>query len=74
VCVVIDVRLPSQLNCTTPARPQDLESKNLVDTLTVETPALGPVPVAISLAWSADGQTLFVGYTDNKIRVFQVSA
>lgn len=27
----------------------------------------------ISMAWSADGQTLFAGYTDNKIRVWQVS-
>jgi guanine nucleotide-binding protein subunit beta-2-like 1 protein len=29
-------------------------------------------PEAISLAWSADGQNLFAGYTDNKIRVWQV--
>ena len=27
----------------------------------------------ISLAWSADGQTLFAGYTDSLIRVWQVS-
>ena len=26
----------------------------------------------LSLAWSADGQTLFAGYTDNVIRVWQV--
>jgi guanine nucleotide-binding protein subunit beta-2-like 1 protein len=25
-----------------------------------------------SLAWSADGQTLFAGYTDKQIRVFEV--
>jgi guanine nucleotide-binding protein subunit beta-2-like 1 protein len=25
-----------------------------------------------SLAWSADGQTLFAGFTDNQIRVFEV--
>ena len=29
-------------------------------------------PHAISLAWSADGQNLFAGYTDNVIRVWQV--
>ncbi len=51
----------------------DLESKNVVDTLTIETPANGPVPKVISLAWSADGQTLFAGYTDNAIRVWTVS-
>lgn len=28
----------------------------------------------MSLAWSADGQTLFAGYTDNLIRVFDVVA
>uniref|UniRef100_A0A914RTC1 Small ribosomal subunit protein RACK1 n=1 Tax=Parascaris equorum TaxID=6256 RepID=A0A914RTC1_PAREQ len=31
------------------------------------------VPQCISLAWSADGQTLYAGYTDNVIRVWQVS-
>jgi guanine nucleotide-binding protein subunit beta-2-like 1 protein len=30
-------------------------------------------PQCISLAWSADGTTLFSGYTDNKIRVWQVT-
>jgi guanine nucleotide-binding protein subunit beta-2-like 1 protein len=25
-----------------------------------------------SLAWSADGQTLFAGFTDKQIRVFEV--
>jgi guanine nucleotide-binding protein subunit beta-2-like 1 protein len=29
-------------------------------------------PHAISLAWSADGDTLFAGYTDCKIRVFSI--
>ena len=29
-------------------------------------------PQVTSLAWSADGQTLFAGYTDNLIRVWQV--
>lgn len=30
-------------------------------------------PQCLSLAWSTDGQTLFAGYSDNKIRVWQVS-
>ena len=33
------------------------------------------VPIqCISLAWSADGATLFAGYTDNVIRVYTVSS
>jgi len=53
----------------------DLESKVCVDEFV---PSLPPrskkaVPIqCISLAWSADGQTLFAGYTDNIIRVWQV--
>lgn len=31
------------------------------------------LPQCLSLAWSTDGQTLFAGYSDNKIRVWQVS-
>uniref|UniRef100_UPI004072FDBA Receptor of activated protein C kinase 1 n=1 Tax=Mus musculus TaxID=10090 RepID=UPI004072FDBA len=30
-------------------------------------------PSCTSLAWSADGQTLFAGYTDNLVRVWQVT-
>lgn len=30
-------------------------------------------PQCLSLAWSTDGQTLFAGYSDNVIRVWQVS-
>lgn len=30
-------------------------------------------PQCLSLAWSTDGQTLFAGYSDNMIRVWQVS-
>ena len=30
-------------------------------------------PECLSLAWSGDGQTLFAGYTDKTIRVWQVS-
>jgi guanine nucleotide-binding protein subunit beta-2-like 1 protein len=29
-------------------------------------------PECVSLAWSADGQTLFAGYTDNLIRAWGV--
>jgi len=54
----------------------DLESKSVVDDLKPEVISLsGKARPAdcISLAWSADGQTLFAGYTDNLIRVWQVS-
>lgn len=30
-------------------------------------------PQCLSLAWATDGQTLFAGYSDNAIRVWQVS-
>ena len=44
---------------------QDLESKSLVDEILVDRLSTnGPVE-CMSLAWSADGQTLFAGYTDN---------
>ena len=29
-------------------------------------------PECVSLAWSADGQTLFAGFTDDLVRVWQV--
>jgi guanine nucleotide-binding protein subunit beta-2-like 1 protein len=54
----------------------DLETKNLVDELRPQFPEFGrkaQVPQCISLAWSADGQTLFSGYTDNTIRVWQIT-
>lgn len=53
----------------------DLETKSLVDELTPEYGAIGKkaqVPSCISLAWSADGNTLFAGYTDKLIRVWGV--
>eukprot|EP00474_Spongospora_subterranea_P008401 CRZ08859.1 hypothetical protein [Spongospora subterranea] len=60
----------------------DLESKVIVDELKPEFPCKSPkgyskkaVPIqCISLAWSADGSTLFSGYTDNTIRVWTVSS
>lgn len=56
----------------------DLESKEMVEELKPEiinqtqTSKSDP-PQCLSLAWSIDGQTLFAGYSDNIIRVWQVS-
>jgi guanine nucleotide-binding protein subunit beta-2-like 1 protein len=52
----------------------DLESKVEVDQLEATAMAGKAAPRCLSLAWSADGQTLFAGYTDNVIRVWQVTA
>ena len=52
----------------------NLEARSLLDELKPEF-AIGAKakdPEAISLVWSADGQNLFAGYTDNVIRVWQV--
>lgn len=54
----------------------DLESKALVDEIRVEFPPAGKnaqVPYCTSLAWSADGADLYAGYTDNSVRVYNVS-
>lgn len=53
----------------------DLLSKTIVDDLRPEFPVIksGKTPYCLSLAWSADGSTLFSGYTDGKIRVWQVT-
>lgn len=61
----------------------DLESKIVVDTLkpyaeeeyAMEEGATAyKGPVCTCLAWSADGSTLFAGYTDTLIRVYSVSS
>merc|ERR1711904_129139 len=57
----------------------DLEGKGIVDELKLDLPARDPKSKAlptscISLAWSADGNTLFAGYTDNMIRAWVVTA
>lgn len=57
---------------------QDLESKEMVEELKPEvvgtsTSTKSVPPQCLSLAWSTDGQTLFAGYSDNLIRVWQVS-
>lgn len=49
----------------------DLKSKKIVAELLPEEKN-GKKPQCISLAWSADGSTLFSGYTDNQIRVWGV--
>lgn len=54
----------------------DLEGKIIVDELKPEVlsaSSKAEPPQCISLAWSSDGQTLFAGYTDNVIRVWQVT-
>ena len=53
----------------------DLESKSIVDELSPEFPPIGKKAqphYCISLCWSADGSTLFSGYTDGAIRVWSV--
>lgn len=55
---------------------QDLEGKIIVDELKPDVMTAGhgrEPPICLSLAWSADGQTLFAGYSDKVIRVWQVS-
>ena len=54
----------------------DLESKSVVDDLrpdfNKEFKRKATVPYCVSLAWSADGSTLYSGYTDGIIRVWSV--
>ena len=53
----------------------DLESKSIVDELKPEFTGVGKDskdPECLSLAWSADGATLYAGYSDNIIRIFSV--
>lgn len=54
----------------------DLETKEMVEELrpeVVSQTSKAEPPQCLSLAWSTDGQTLFAGYSDNIIRVWQVS-
>uniref|UniRef100_A0AAQ4NQ52 Small ribosomal subunit protein RACK1 n=2 Tax=Cottioidei TaxID=8100 RepID=A0AAQ4NQ52_GASAC len=60
---------------TTPQYP-DMILSIIVDELrqeVISTNSKAEPPQCTSLAWSADGQTLFAGYTDNLIRVWQVT-
>ena len=53
----------------------DLESKIVVDELRPDFPPVGKnaqVPYCTCISWSADGQTLFSGYTDGEIRAWAV--
>jgi guanine nucleotide-binding protein subunit beta-2-like 1 protein len=53
----------------------DLESKSTVDELRPDFPPVGKkaqIPYCVSLQWSADGSTLYTGYTDGVIRVWTV--
>ena len=50
----------------------DLESKAVVVTLRLDVDPKN-TPACTCLTWSADGSTLFAGYTDNVIRVFAVT-
>jgi guanine nucleotide-binding protein subunit beta-2-like 1 protein len=53
----------------------DLEFKIMVDEIKGDftpTGKNGNIPYCTSLAWSADGTTLFAGYTDSNIRVYNV--
>ena len=54
----------------------DLESKIIVDTLRPEEfdQYTTRAPYCTSLAWSADGSTLFAGYSDKQIRVYSVTS
>ncbi|VEL10827.1 unnamed protein product [Protopolystoma xenopodis] len=53
----------------------DLKKKTLFEELAPQsysTTAGEVEPTCLSLAWSADGQTLFAGYADHAIRVWQI--
>jgi len=58
----------------------DLESKNVVADLNKTHPDFNIIkghsapatPQCLSLAWSSDGSTLFAGYSDNLVRVWEV--
>ena len=56
-------------------RDERYEASIWVDELRPEFPPVGKKamePSCISLCWSADGSTLFSGYTDGAIRVWSV--
>jgi len=50
----------------------DLENKNVLDELQSTAPPKCGIPWCVSLAWSADGNTLFAGSTDGSIYVYEV--
>jgi guanine nucleotide-binding protein subunit beta-2-like 1 protein len=52
----------------------DLENKCVVADLIPETQLKSIRPECISMAWAADGRTLYSGYTDNTVRIWAVAA
>merc|ERR1712107_555759 len=52
----------------------DLEKKCVLDELTTYTPPESGIPWCVSVTWSADGSTLFVGSTDGNIYVYEISS
>ncbi|KAH9260043.1 hypothetical protein BASA81_001815 [Batrachochytrium salamandrivorans] len=52
----------------------DLESKVVVDEIRLQAPTgkRGQLPYCSSLCWSADGSTLFAGFTDHIVRAYHV--
>ena len=61
---------------TSPRLVTDLD-RSIVDELKPDFVDIGPnsrEPECVSIAWSADGQTLFGGFTDNLVRVWTVSS
>jgi len=60
--------------CGSKVKIWDLEHKKLVESLSVNTgdENTSVEPKCLSLAWATDGQTLYAGYTDNKIRVWEL--
>ena len=51
----------------------DLENKDVIAELSPETQKKTSRPECISICWSADGSSLYSGYTDNTIRVWNVA-
>ncbi|KAI2540621.1 RACK1 isoform 19 [Pan troglodytes] len=60
---------------TTPQFPDMIlsASRDELKQEVISTSSKAEPPQCTSLAWSADGQTLFAGYTDNLVRVWQVT-
>jgi len=54
----------------------DLESKSIVADLTKDVKGFNPkngTPICTSLCWKADGNTLYAGYNDGLVRIWDVS-
>ncbi|KAF4667001.1 Guanine nucleotide-binding protein subunit beta-2-like 1 [Perkinsus olseni] len=51
----------------------DLETKNVLEEITPPAEYKSPLPWVVSIAWSADGNTLFAGSTDGNIYVYEIA-